>query len=87
MRFSSLPALAALILAVAGRLKDALRAVDIARRLRPTYAIDDFLSSFRVVGSEEPAHKAAARGIGDQVNEPKNTSIAGTYALTCVQKS
>jgi hypothetical protein len=33
---SSLPALAVLILAVAGRLKDALRAVDIARRLRPT---------------------------------------------------
>jgi len=29
-RFSSLPALAALILAVAGRLKNALRAVDIA---------------------------------------------------------
>jgi tetratricopeptide (TPR) repeat protein len=57
-------ALSALILAVAGRLKDALRQVDVVRRLRPTYTIDDFLSSYRVVGSEESAYKAAARRIG-----------------------
>jgi TolB-like protein/DNA-binding SARP family transcriptional activator len=57
-------ALSALILAVAGRLKDALREVDVVRRLRPTYTIDDFLSSYRVVGSEESAYKMAARRIG-----------------------
>jgi TolB-like protein/DNA-binding SARP family transcriptional activator len=57
-------ALSALILAVAGRLKDALREVDVVRRLRPTYTIDDFLSSYRVLGSEESAYKTAARRIG-----------------------
>jgi len=57
-------ALSALILAVAGRLKDALREVDLVRRLRPTYSMDDFLSSYRVVGSEESAYKTAARQIG-----------------------
>jgi tetratricopeptide (TPR) repeat protein len=57
-------ALSALVLAVAGRVKDALREADIVRRLRPTYSIDDFLSSYRVVGSEEAAYKTAARRIG-----------------------
>ena len=57
-------ALSALILAVAGRLKDALREVEVVHRLRPTYTIDDFLSSYRVVGSEESAYKTAARRIG-----------------------
>lgn len=57
-------ALSALILAVAGRLEDALREVDVVRRLRPTYTIDDFLSSYRVMGSEESAYKTAARRIG-----------------------
>jgi len=57
-------ALSALILAVAGRLQDALREVDVVRRLRPTYTIDDFLSSYRVVGSKESAYKTAARRIG-----------------------
>jgi hypothetical protein len=57
-------ALAALILAVAGKVKDALREADIVRRLRPTYSIDDFLSSYRVVDSEESAYKTAARRIG-----------------------
>src|SRR5262245_25645793 len=57
-------ALSALILAVAGRLKDALREVDVVRHLRPTYTIDDFLSSYRVVGSETSAYKTAARRIG-----------------------
>ena len=57
-------ALSALILAVAGRLKDALREVDVVHRLRPTYTIDDFLSSYRVVGSEKSAYKTAARRIG-----------------------
>src|SRR5262245_19052613 len=57
-------ALSALILAVAGRLKDALREVDVVHRLRPTYTIDDFLSSYRVQGSEESAYKTAARRIG-----------------------
>jgi len=57
-------ALSALILAVAGRLKQALRQVDVVRRLRPTYSIDDFLSSYRVVGSEQSAYKTAARRIG-----------------------
>jgi tetratricopeptide (TPR) repeat protein len=57
-------ALSALILAVAGRLKDALQEVDVVHRLRPTYTIDDFLSSYRVVGSEEFAYQTAARRIG-----------------------
>src|SRR5262245_31335095 len=57
-------ALSALILAVAGRLKDALREVEVVHRLRPTYTIDDFLASYRVVGSEQSAYKTAARQIG-----------------------
>jgi TolB-like protein len=57
-------ALSALILGVAGRLKDALREVDVVRRLRPTYTIDDFLTSYRVAGSEKSAYKTAARRIG-----------------------
>jgi TolB-like protein len=57
-------ALSALVLAVAGRLKDALREVDVVHRLRPTYTIDDFLSSYRVVGSKKSAYKTAARRIG-----------------------
>jgi TolB-like protein len=57
-------ALSALILAVAGRLKHARRQVDVVRRLRPTYTFADFLSSYRVVSSEQSAYKAAARRIG-----------------------
>jgi hypothetical protein len=57
-------ALSALILAIARRLKDALRQVVVVRRLQPTYTIDDFLSSYRVVDSEASAYKAAARRIG-----------------------
>jgi len=57
-------AVSALVLAVAGRLNDALREVDVVRRLRPTYTIDDFLASYRVVGSEQSAYKTAARQIG-----------------------
>jgi hypothetical protein len=45
-------------------LEDALREVDVVRRLRAAYTIDDFLSSFRVVGGEESAYKTAARRIG-----------------------
>jgi TolB-like protein/DNA-binding winged helix-turn-helix (wHTH) protein len=56
--------LSALVLAVAGKLDDALREVGIVRRLRPTYAIEDFFSSYRVVGSEERAYRIAARRIG-----------------------
>jgi tetratricopeptide (TPR) repeat protein len=57
-------AVSALVLAVTGRLNDALREVDVVRRLRPTYTIDDFLASYRVVGSEQSAYKTAARQIG-----------------------
>src|SRR5262249_61734625 len=57
-------ALSALVLAVAGRVKDALREVDVVHALRPTYTIDDFLSSYRVVGSQKSAYKTAARRIG-----------------------
>ena len=49
---------------MAGKVKDALREADIVRRLRPTYSIDDFLSSYRVVDSEESAYKTAARRVG-----------------------
>jgi hypothetical protein len=54
----------ALILAIAGKLEDALREVAVVRRLRPNYTIDDFFSSYRVVGSEERAYRIAARRIG-----------------------
>ena len=57
-------ALSALVLAVAGRLKHARRQVDIVRRLRPTYTMNDFLSSYRVLGSEQSAYRTAARRIG-----------------------
>ena len=43
--------LSALILAIAGKLEDALREVGVVRRLRPNYTIDDFFFSYRVVGS------------------------------------
>jgi TolB-like protein/DNA-binding winged helix-turn-helix (wHTH) protein len=56
--------LSALILAVAGKLEDALREVGVVRRLRPTYSIDDFFYSYRVVGNEECVLRAAARQIG-----------------------
>jgi TolB-like protein/DNA-binding winged helix-turn-helix (wHTH) protein/tetratricopeptide (TPR) repeat protein len=54
----------ALILAIAGKLDDALRQVGIVRRLRPTYTIEDFFFSYRVVESEERAYRIAARLIG-----------------------
>jgi hypothetical protein len=57
-------ALSALILGVTGRLENALREVAVVRRLRPNYTIDDFFSSYRVVGSEERAYRIAARRIG-----------------------
>ena len=56
--------LSALILAVAGKLEDALREVGVVRRLRPTYTIDDFFCSYRVVGNEERVYRVAARHIG-----------------------
>ena len=56
--------LSALILAIAGKLEEALREVGVVRRLRPTYSIDDFFYSFRVVGNEERVFRVAARQIG-----------------------
>jgi DNA-binding SARP family transcriptional activator/TolB-like protein len=56
--------LSALVLAIAGKLEDASREVGIVRRLRPKYTIDDFFSSYRVVGREERRYRIAARRIG-----------------------
>jgi tetratricopeptide (TPR) repeat protein len=56
--------LSALILAIAGKLEEALREVGVVRRLRPTYSIDDFFYSFRVAGNEERVLRVAARQIG-----------------------
>jgi len=56
-------ALSGLILAVAGRLEDALREVDVVRRL-PAYTIDDFLSSISRWVARNSHTKTAARRIG-----------------------
>jgi len=55
---------AALILAMSGKLPDANRELAAARRLRPTYSIEDFLSSYRVVGNDERTFRNAAKRIG-----------------------
>jgi tetratricopeptide (TPR) repeat protein len=55
---------AALALGVAGKLEEASREVGVVRRLRPTYSIDDFFASYRVVGDDERAYRVAARQIG-----------------------
>jgi TolB-like protein/DNA-binding winged helix-turn-helix (wHTH) protein len=57
-------ALAALVLATAGQLEDSFREVGAMRRLQPTYSIDDFLSSFRVLSDTERKLRAAAKQIG-----------------------
>ena len=57
-------ALAALILAAAGRSEDSFRAAGVMRKLRPNYSIDDFLSAFRVLSDQERKYRAAARQIG-----------------------
>jgi TolB-like protein len=57
-------ALAALILAAAGRSADSFREVGATRKLRPNYSIDDFLSSFRVLSDVERKCRGAAKQIG-----------------------
>jgi TolB-like protein len=57
-------AIAALILAAAGRLEESLREAGMIRKLRPTYSIDDFFSSFRVLSDQERAFRIAAKQIG-----------------------
>ena len=57
-------AIAALILAAAGRLEEAFRETGEIRKLRPIYSIDDFLSSFRVLRDQERACRIAAKQIG-----------------------
>lgn len=57
-------ALAALILAAAGRLEESLREAGVARNLRPDYSIEDFLSSFRASSDQERAYRIAASQIG-----------------------
>jgi TolB-like protein len=57
-------AIAALILAAAGRLKESFREAGMIRKLRPTYSIDDFFSSFRVLSDQERACRIAAKQIG-----------------------
>jgi hypothetical protein len=56
--------LAALILAVAGKLDEASREIGIVRRLRPTYSIDDFFTSYREFGDQGRAYRAAAKQLG-----------------------
>jgi len=57
-------ALAALILACAGRLEEAFREAGTVRKLRLGYSIEDFLSSFRVLGDQERIYRIAAKQIG-----------------------
>ena len=57
-------AIAALILAAAGRLEKSFREAGMIRKLRPTYSIDDFFSSFRVLSDQERACRIAAKQIG-----------------------
>ena len=58
-------ACAALFLAMAGKLDQASCEVAAIRRLRSTYGIGDFFSSFRLVGDESRARvRAAAKQIG-----------------------
>jgi TolB-like protein/tetratricopeptide (TPR) repeat protein len=56
-------AVAALILAGAGRLEESLREAGMIRRLRPDYSIEDFLSSFRVLSDDERRFRIAAEQI------------------------
>jgi TolB-like protein len=57
-------AIAALILAAAGRLEESFREAGMIRKLRPTYSIDDFFSSFRILSDQERACRIAAKQIG-----------------------
>ena len=57
-------ALAALILAAAGRSEESLSEAGVARNLRPGYSIEDFLSSFRALSDQERAYRIAANQIG-----------------------
>ena len=57
-------ALAALILACAGRLEESFREAGLARKLRPGYSIEDFLSSFRALSDQERIYRIAAKQIG-----------------------
>jgi hypothetical protein len=56
-------ALAALILAGAGRLDESRREALVVRNLRPGYSIEDFLSSFRVLRDQERMYRLAAQQI------------------------
>jgi hypothetical protein len=57
-------ALAALMLAAAGRSEESLSEAGVARNLRPGYGIEDFLSSFRALSDQERAYRIAANQIG-----------------------
>jgi tetratricopeptide (TPR) repeat protein len=57
-------ALSALVLARVGRLEESLREVDVVRRLRPGYTINDFFSAFHVLADDKPVYLAAAKQIG-----------------------
>jgi len=57
-------AIAALILAAAGLLEESFREAGMIRKLRPTYSIDDFFSSFRILSDQERACRIAAKQIG-----------------------
>ena len=57
-------ALSALVLARVGRLEESLREVDVVRRLRPGYTINDFFFAFHVLADDKPVYLAAAKQIG-----------------------
>jgi hypothetical protein len=58
-------ACSALFLAMAGKLDQASRGLAAVHRMRPTYTINDFFSSYRIVGDESRARlRAEAEHIG-----------------------
>jgi hypothetical protein len=57
-------AIAALVLAAAWRLEESLREAGMVRYLRPSYSIENFLSSFRVLSDQERTYRIAANRIG-----------------------
>src|SRR5215831_4289941 len=56
-------AIAAFVLARAGRLEESRREAGVLHQLRPGYCTEDFFGAFRVHGDHERIYRAAARQI------------------------
>jgi TolB-like protein/DNA-binding winged helix-turn-helix (wHTH) protein len=57
-------AMSALVLAGAGRLEESFREMSVVHNLRPGFSIDDFFSSFRLLGDQERTFRSVAKQIG-----------------------